>query len=236
MNENTIKYQIDNAPDGTVWTVVNHSDLLISGEVVRKYLKFNYGNFICEDLHEKFNLYNLMQAADLDRALHAWEATYNPLENYNGVIERLVTDDHGDEVRTHKTGGEGGTHNKVTSAALSNTGTEHQVSTDESPSYRNETKDIQTGGTETTDDLHTEDKTTHNTTSRTVGEDTVTADTIHTEREEKHGNLGVTTSQQMIESECEMRLNPVTKQYLDRFVFQYAHYSGGAWGGLFYDC
>lgn len=230
MRENTIAYQIDNAPDGTVWTVVNHSDLLISGEVVRKYLKYNYGCFICEDLHDKFNLYNLMQAADLDRALQAWLATYNPLENYNGVIERLITDDHGDETRTHKTGGDGGTHNTVTSAAIDGTNTTHKVSTDESPNFRNETQDTQTGGTITTDDLHTEDKTTHGTTSRTVGSDTITADMIHTEKEEKHGNLGVTTSQQMIESECAMRLNPVTKQYLDRFVFQYAHYAGGAWG------
>lgn len=233
MLEKTIAYQIDNAPDGTTWTVVNHSDLLISGEVVRKYLKFNYGGFICEDLHDKFNLYNLMQAADLDRALQAWNATYNPLENYNGVIERLITDDHGDETKTHKTGGDGGTHNTVTSAAIDGTSTTHKVSTDESPNFRNETQDTQTGGTVTTDDLHTEDKTTHGTTSRTVGSDTITADMIHTEKEEKHGNLGVTTSQQMIESEVAMRLNPVTKQYLDRFVFEYAHYVGGAWGCMY---
>lgn len=236
MNENTIKYQLDHAEGDNPWAVTANSGTLIENSVVKLYFKFHYGNFICENMQSKFTLYNAMQSGDLAKALAAWDASYNPLENYNGVIERLVTDDHGDEVRTHKTGGEGGTHNKVTSAALSNTGTEHQVSTDESPNYRNETKDIQTGGTETTDDLHTEDKTTHNTTSRTVGESTVTADIIHIEKEEKHGNLGVTTSQQMIESECEMRLNPVTKQYLDRFVFQYAHYSGGAWGGLCYDC
>lgn len=230
MNENTVKYQVEHAEGVSPWIVIDHSTTLIGSTTTAAYFTLNYGCFICEDMHDKFILYNSMQAADLARALEAYNADYNPLENYNGVIERIVTDDHGDEVRTHKTGGEGGTHNKVTSAALSNTGTEHQVSTDDSPSYRNETKDIQTGGTETTDDLHTEDKTTHNTTTRTVGDDTVTADTIHTEREAKHGNLGVTTSQQMINSETELRLNPVTKQYLDRFIYQYAHYAGGPWG------
>lgn len=228
--ENTVHYQLTHTEGVDPWTVRYDTNTLISNEIVKNYLYYNYGMFICTDLHTKFSVYNAMQAADLAKALEAWNATYNPLENYNGVIERLVTDDHGDETKTHKTGGDGGTHNTITSAAIDGTSTTHKVSTDESPSFRNDTQDTQTGGTVTTDDLHTEDKTTHGTTSRTVGSDTITADMIHTEKEEKHGNLGVTTSQQMIESECAMRLNPVIKQYLDRFIYQYAYYVGGAWG------
>lgn len=230
MNENTVKYQVDHAEGVSPWIVINHETTLIGSTTTAAYFKLNYGGFICEDMHDKFVLYNSMQAADLAKALEAWNASYNPLENYNGIVERLITDDHGDETKTHKTGGDGGTHNTVTSAAIDGTNTTHKVSTDESPNFRNDTQDTQTGGTITTDDLHTEDKTTHSTTSRTVGSSTITADMIHTEKEEKHGNLGVTTSQQMIESECAMRLNPVIKQYLDRFIFQYAHYVGGAWG------
>lgn len=230
MNKNTVKYQVEHAEGVAPWIVINHDTTLIGSATTAAYFKLNYGSFICEDMHDKFMLYNSMQAADLAKALEAWNATYNPLENYNGIVERLITDDHGDETKTHKTGGDGGTHNTVTSAAIDGTSTTHKVSTDESPNFRNDTQDTQTGGTITTDDLHTEDKTTHGTTSRTVGNDTITAETIHTEKEEKHGNLGVTTSQQMIESECAMRLNPVIKQYLDHFIFQYAHYVGGAWG------
>ena len=66
----------------------------------------------------------------------------------------------------------------------------------------------------------------HTTVNKTVGDTTYSGDEVHTEREDKHGNLGVTTSQQMIMSETEMRLNPVIKQYLDRFVYQYAIYVG----------
>ena len=230
MEENTIKYQLDHAEGDNPWAVTADSGTLIENSVVKLYFKFNYGGFICENLQSKFTLYNAMQSADLAKALTAWNASYNPLENYNGVIERLITDDHGDETKTHKTGGDGGTHNTVTSAAIDGTSTTHLVSTDESPNFRNETQDTQTGGTVTTDDLHTEDKTTHGTTSRTVGSDTITADMIHTEKEEKHGNLGITTSQDMILSESAMRLNPVTKQYLDRFIYQYARYVSGAWG------
>lgn len=229
MNESTIRYQLEHTEGLNPWAVSYNNNTLIESGTAKLYLKLNYGSFICTDMYDKYTTYNVMQAADLSKALAAWNADYNPLENYNGVIDRVTTDTHGDETRTHKTGGEGGTHNKVTSAALANTATTHETTTYDSTALRTESKDSNTGGTETTDDLHTEDKTTHTEVNKTVGDTTYSGDEIHTEREDKHGNLGVTTSQQMIESECVMRLNPVIKQYLDRFVYQYAYYSGGAW-------
>ena len=225
-DEMKVSYQIEHTEGTAPFAVMYHETVLISSTITEQYLTYNYGEFLCSDLHNKFLLYNSMQAADLKKALDAWNATYNPLENYNGVIDRVTTDTHGDETRTHKTGGEGGTHNKVTSAALANTATTHETTTYDSTALRTESKDSNTGGTETTDDLHTEDKTTHATVNKTVGDTTYSGDEVHTEREDKHGNLGVTTSQQMIMSEAEMRLNPVIKQYLDRFIYQYAIYVG----------
>lgn len=226
-----ISYQVTHTEGANPYAVIYDGVTLIASNVVSRYLIYKYGEFICSDLYLKFETYNAMQSGDLARALTAWNADYNPLENYNGVIDRVTTDTHGDETRTHKTGGEGGTHNKVTSAALANTATTHETTTYDNTQLRTESKDSNTGGTETTDDLHTEDKTTHTEVNKTVGDTTYSGDEVHTEREDKHGNLGVTTSQQMIMSEAEMRLNPVIKQYLDRFIYQYAVYIGGAWGG-----
>lgn len=226
-----ISYQVTHTEGTNPYAVIYDGVTLIASNVVTRYLIYNYGEFICSDLYLKFETYNAMQSGDLSRALTAWNADYNPLENYNGVIDRVTTDTHGDETRTHKTGGEGGTHNKVTIEALNNSYTQHDVTTYEDQPPRMESKDTTSGGTETTDDLHTEDKTTHTEVNKTVGDTTYSGDEVHTEREDKHGNIGVTTSQQMIMSEAEMRLNPVIKQYLDRFIYQYAVYIGGAWGG-----
>lgn len=231
IDELKISYQVTHTEGANPYAVIYDGVTLIASNVVSRYLIYNYGEFICCDLFLKFETYNAMQSGDLSRALTAWNAEYNPLDNYNGVTERVTTDTHGDEVRTHTTGGTDGTHNKVTSEALNNSYTQHDVTTYENQTPRMESKDTTSGGTETTDDLHTEDRTAHDAVTKTVGNTTHSGDIIHTESENKRGNLGVTTSQQMIMSEADMRLNPLIKQYLDRFVYQYAVYVGGAWGG-----
>lgn len=227
IEEMRIDYQVNHTAGANPYAVLYNGETLIASNVVSRYLIYNYGSFLCSDLYTKFELYNAMQAADLKRALTAWNADYNPLENYNGEIERVTLDNHGKETRKHTTGGEGGTHKTVTVEAKSGTATTHYTTTYDSQTPRTEYKDENTGGNITTDDLHTQDTTERENKALTVGETTYTADDVHSETEKKHGNLGVTTSQQMIESEVEMRLNPVTKQYLDRFVFQYAMYVGG---------
>ena len=228
MYDNTILKQLSEVVTDGMKVTYNNTTL-ITDTIARGYFAYKYGSFLCFDFYSKYTFYVSMTAGDLSKALAAWDATYNPLDNYNGTTERIITDDHGAETRTHKTGGDGGTHNKMTSQALTNTYTQHDVTTYDSDTPRMESKDTSNGGTETIDDLHTEDKTTHDAITKTIGNDTISADTIHTEKEVKAGNLGVTTSQQMIMSEVEMRLNPVIQQYLDRFVYQYAHYVGGAW-------
>ena len=242
MNENTVKYQVDYIdelyPDGNPWAVgYNDSNnqfvTLISSIFVGKYFKFKYGLFVCPDMYDKFELYNDLHIEDLKKMFAAWTADYNPLDNYSGETERIYTRDDGDETKTHKTGGDGGTHNKVTNQALSGTYTQHDTTTYEDATFRGETKDSQYGGTETIDDVHTEDKTTHSATTKTINSTSYTGDEIQHEIEKKHGNLGVTTSQQMIESEIEMRMKPIEERYLDNFIHEYAAYVGGGWGDLY---
>ena len=57
----------------------------------------------------------------------------------------------------------------------------------------------------------------------TVDGETVSGHDISYHKLTKGGNLGVTTSQQMIENEIEMRLRPLLKMYLDTFVKEYAY-------------
>lgn len=247
-NPNTVGYQVYHIQqeygDGHPWRVIYSyqsgddtiNAILIDDVDVYEYFMNTYRDYICRDMWAKFDAYNQIHARDLEIAQLAYYAEYNPLDNYNGETEHIHTRDDGDETRTHKTGGDGGTHNKVTSQALANTYTQHDVTTYDNATPRMDSKDTQNGGTETTDDLHTEDKTVHGTTSKTIGDTTYTGDEVYHEIEKKHGNLGVTTSQQMIDSELTMRFNPVNKRYLDQFINEYAYYIGGAWECDNYDC
>lgn len=225
----------DQYPLGTPWKVSyndsnNNEVTLITSEQVSKFLTYKYGCFICSNLYSKFLFYNSMHIDDLKKAFEAWNANYNPLDNYSGETERIHTRDDGDETKTHTTGGNGGTHNKVTNQALSGTYTQHDTTTYDSATFRGESKDSQYGGTETIDDLHTEDKTSHSTVSKTIDSTSYSGDEINHEIEKKHGNLGVTTSQEMITSEIDMRLNPLAVRYLELFVAEFCSYVGGAWG------
>lgn len=229
MFDNTMLTQLQSVvTDGMKVTYDNTT--LITDNIARGYLAYKYGSFICPDMYSKYTLYVTMTAGDLSKALDAWNSVYNPIDNYNGETTRITTDDHGDEIRKHETGDENGLHNKATTQALANTSSNEYTTTfdDTNPRLANKTETV--GGTETIDDVYTTDTTTHETVTKTIDNDTITADNIHTEKEIKHGNLGVTTTQQMIQSEVDMRLNPLIQQYLDRFIYQYAFYAGGAWG------
>ena len=229
MCEDTIKYQIENTEGQNPWAVISGGDTLISNTVARDYMLYNYGNFLCFQLYNKFTLYNLMQAADLKKALTAWNAEYNPIDNYNKTEITTDITNHGAETKTRETGGESGTHNTITTAAQTGTGTQTYTTTYDSTTPRLETEEKQTGGNIQTDDLYTKNTTTHGTTTMTIDSTTYTGDEIYHHENTTSGNIGVTTNQQMIMSECDMRLNPVIKQYLDRFIYQYAFYVGGAW-------
>ena len=209
------------------WTVEDsHGNELIDNETVKFYFTFRYGDLYCNDMYPKFYTYNEVHADDLKRALDAWNATYNPLDNYNGKEVRVNIDNVGTETTIRENDP---LHNTVTSTAVDGTYTETKTTTDTSDSYRGQTKDEQHGGTVTTDDVKTTNTKSRENTTLSIDGDSYTAHDVRGEIYTRAGNLGVTTSQQMITSECEMRLNPVIKNYLDRFIYMYASYVGGAW-------
>lgn len=226
MND-TIRYQIANSTDD--WSVTYDNVTLIPSDIVKSYLKIRYGGFTCESLYETFTLYNGMSAADLSRALTAWNAEYDPIDNYNSNTEHILIHENGDVVTTHTTGDENGGHNTLTSQALTGTSTNTYVTTFDNETPRLESKDETNGGTETINDLYTTDTKSHYNITKNIGGDNYTGDEITHEIERKHGNIGVTRTQQMITAEIDMRLKPLIKLYLDRFIFEYAYYVKGAW-------
>lgn len=207
---------------------VKYGDITyISDDVVKAYFYHKYGDFYCTDLHTKFVVFQGIHTRDFARAFEAWSTVYDPISNYNSTEERAVIDSHGTETDTRATDP---THNTVTTSAIDGTKSETFTTTDTSATPRLDTRETNTGGTVTTDDLKTTNtKSRENTSITTQSGFTLTGHDVHGETITKSGNIGVTTTQEMINAECEMRLNPVQKNFLDLFIYEYACYVGGSW-------
>lgn len=185
-------------------------------------------------------VYESMHHSDFEKALDAWLAEYDPLHNYDGKEKTILLKSEGkttiiDDGESHTA--PDSTRNKVTTQATegaqTETTTENEVTTYDSQTPRLDNKSTvtsaPTGGEETIYNLKTDTETdntnTRERTNTTITHDgkTYTAHDIEINELEKGGNLGVTTSQQMIQSEVEMRLKPLIKMYLDAFIKEYAY-------------
>lgn len=226
MNEQmTVSYQIENET-GANWVVAYGGTTLINADLVKNYLNFTYGDFLCIQLYYKFLSFNSMQAADLSKALTAWNSEYNPISNYDKHETNIDIYNHGDNTKTTHSDPD---HNTITTAATEDAANENYTTTFDSDETRKESETKIKGGTITTNDNHVIEENVHTSTTMTNGDTTLYGDEIRKHENITQGNIGVTTSQQMILSEVDMRLNPVIKQYLDRFVYTYCIYIGGAW-------
>ena len=211
------------------WGVTVAGATLITSEVAAAYMLYNYGTFLCRDMYNKYTMYNALSAPDLKKALDAWNAVYNPISNYDKNEKDITIDSYGDCSDTRTTGDENGDHKTVEQLAADGTKTESYTTTYDNTTPRLEARDTNEGGTISTDDLQVNNKKSHTNTSVTYDGSTYTGHEIHIHENNTAGNIGVTTSQQMIMSEADMRLNPLIKQYLDKFIYTYAIYIGGAW-------
>lgn len=250
MTEMRIAKQIEN--NANDWSVKNGNITLISSDIVKHYFIYNFGAFFCRDLYNKFVWYNVTCAPDFAKALNAWNATYNPLHNYDGKETTVKLNSHGVEtVSNEKTRTDNltqstdntpdSTRNTVTNETTDGTKTTTYSSTYDNENLKKTGETVPNGGnvttynlktnttTENTGTQSTEDETTRSYLNATITHNgkTYSAHDVEINEIEKGGNLGVTTSQQMIQSEVEMRLNPIITQYLNRFASQYFFYVGG---------
>lgn len=166
--------------------------------------------------------------------IEALKMKYNPIENYDNIEKSIDTSQEGKLSVTHNTNTTTTVGNPV------NYKTNHYTTTyDDSSTGRLESYDESfVGGSQTTytttntDGLSNTDETSHTTTElqfdvldTSQGEiPKWTADKIDSHTLRRHGNIGVTTTQKMIEEEIELRSKDIILKYLTEFANRYFIY------------
>lgn len=196
---------------------------IVSGQYVLDYMLSLYADYKTRArLIALWDIYETMHHDDFLRAWTAWTAAYNPLDNYNGTETNVFLNQDG--VLTQRV-----THGKTTTVTANDVTTTGYSTTFDSSTERETDKNVQTGNTTNAETGTTATTTEHTPTSITVDGTTYTADSLTAEIKKRQGNLGVTTSQQMITSEIEMRLKSLVCMYIDTFIKDYAYYVSDGW-------
>lgn len=190
------------------------TEKLIDGNFVAEFFEEFFGSFFffCSSftlnaknpLVKKFESYNKLMASNLKSQLDVMKATYNPIENYDNNEESTTT------IGIKEENFKKGTNTDTTEVGQGTITTKSDVTSYESNTFADADK-------VTTDESA-------RTTTTTLGERTdirTEKEHIDTFKKRIHGNVGVTTSQQMIESELELRKRNVITEYLTEFATMY---------------
>ena len=190
------------------------TEKLIGGNYVAEFFDEFFGSFFffCSSytldeknpLVKKFGSYNNLMASNLKSQLDVMKASYNPIENYDNNEESTTT-----------TGAKEENFKKGTNTDTTEVGKGLITTTSDVTSYESNT--FADADKVTTDEAA-------RTTTTTMGERTDTRtekEHIDIFKKRIHGNIGVTTSQQMIESELELRKRNVITEYLKEFATMY---------------
>lgn len=199
---------------------------ILAGVVIRPYIEDNYGFFYCDNIVSKWRAYQSLTKDDFARALNAYNTVYNPLmRDESHTRESVETEKHGTESKTHTPDAN---HNTTTTAALDGTKTDTLSTTFENTATPRLDNRVETsGGTVTTDDNKYTDDISRTDTSMAIGDNTVSGHDIKHKMETYTDENEIDTPQNQILSEIALRLNPVSKQYIDNFIQQYCYYAGG---------
>lgn len=209
-----VSESLSNIADFSVLDCKSIDTVLIPGKTVAEIFDEFWGSFyfFCSSytlddenpLAKKFKTYNNQMAANLKKALDAFFSEYNPIENYDNNEESTTTT--GAKEENFKKG----TNTDTTEVGQGQITTKSDVTSYESNTFADADK-------VTTDESA-------RTTTTTLGERTDTRtekEHIDIFKKRIHGNIGVTTSQQMIESELDLRKRNVVTEYLTEFANMY---------------
>ena len=190
------------------------TEKLIDGNYVAEFFDEFFGSFFfcCSSftlnaknpLVKKFESYNKLMASNLKSQLDVMKEVYNPIENYDSNEESTTT------IGVKEENFKKGTNTDTTEVGQGQITTKSDVTSYESNTFADADK-------VTTDESA-------RTTTTTLGERTdIRTEKEHIDKLEKriHGNIGVTTSQQMIVSELELRKRNVVTEYLTEFATMY---------------
>ena len=205
---------LKNITDFSVLDCKFDTEKLIDGNFVAEFFDEFFGSFFffCSTftldaknpLVKKFESYNALMASNLKSQLDVMKEKYSPLENYDSNEESISTT--GAKEENFKKGG----NTDTTEVGQGIITTTSDTTTYDSSNFT----DV---GKVTTDESA-------RTTTTKLGERSDTrTEKEHVDKFTKriHGNIGVTTSQQMIESELELRKRNVITEYLTDFATMY---------------
>lgn len=219
----TIAEQIDSYDNLTIaGFAMNDSNnaTIISGDNVTKYMYNMYGQYVTiSHLYQMWALYNATHYADFLKSYIAWTDSYNPLENYNSTEINAHMENDG-KITTETT------HGKTLTTTPTGVETVTSVTTYDDTSYRPENKIEQSGTIENAESGTTTVETDQDTKTLNINGTNYTADKVTGDILKKSGNIGVTTTQEMLRSEIDLRRCPVAMLYIDTFVNTYAYYVG----------
>lgn len=188
--------------------------VLIPGKTVAEIFDEFWGSFcfFCSSytldaenpLAKKFKTYNNQMSANLKKSLDAFLSTYNPIENYDSNEESTTTT--GAKEENFKKGA----NTDTTEVGQGIITTKSDVTSYESNTFADA-------------DKVTTDEAARTTTATMGARSDVRTEKEHIDKFTKHihGNIGVTTSQQMIESELELRKRNIIFEYLTEFANMY---------------
>ena len=190
------------------------TEKLIDGNFVAEFFDEFFGSFFffCSSftlnaknpLVKKFESYNTLMASNLKSQLDVMKAVYNPIENYDSNEESTST------IGLKEENFKKGANIDKTEVGQGTITTKSDVTSYESNTFADADK-------VTTDESA-------RTTTSTMGERSdIRTEKEHVDKFSKHihGNIGIVSSQQMIESELELRKRNVITEYLTEFATMY---------------
>ena len=190
------------------------TEKLIDGNFVAEFFDEFFGSFFffCSSftlnaknpLVKKFESYNMLMSNNLKLQLDAMKSTYNPIENYDSNEETITT------IGVKEENFKKGKNTDTTEVGQGVITTKSDVTSYESNKFADADK-------VTTDESA-------RTTTTTLGERTdIRTEKEHIDKFEKriHGNIGVTTSQQMIKQELELRKMIWVSDIIFKFIKYY---------------
>ena len=198
-----------------------------------KYVELNLSDDSSSTLNNIFRIYNEHNSFNLYKQIEAINLKYEPLENYRGFEK--TTNTYGAKnskvTNSGKDSIEFQNQSSGTDSEQTTFGEQFEISSNKIVPYNqsnsessNETDNRKNGYVDT--NATTYGKKVVQSTTNAHGHIISTKDSEYKDIHEleKYGNLGVTTSQQMLESELNLRKRNIYNEYLDRFIHEYCFY------------
>lgn len=190
---------------------------------IKNYLK-RYNYFYCfDDINDDWEFYSKVKWLDYLKVYKAWQMIYNPIHNYDRDELEYLTKDEGKTTVTNTPNQTDTTTMPAVTTSNNYTTTYDDVSKDRLTDYTvNKIGNDNNYTTTTTSEGQNVSETVHAKESKELNnliKETITGDRIDVRHNVTQGNIGVTTTQRMLQSELDLRKQNLLALFLDDFVY-----------------